>query len=168
MKSLPGKRLMYDRGIEIEPGSLRSRSNALECLQHCSDKSIYSEQLYRITCTRHDCASISPLQANFGRVLNLESISRVLLLNWGDSVLPSFLGGSGIDIEVEAAGEEVTSLLTLQCGSLRQVKIVSARTADNGGGSQLFWNLRPDHCEVVDQSRPGSISVTDKRRNAIC
>ena len=126
---------MHDSRTDAEPGSTKSRSSALECLQHCSDRSIYSEELYRITCVRSDCEPISPLRANIGRTLNLESVSRVLLLNWGDSALPFFLGSNNIDVEVDPAGEEVASLVALQCASLGRVKTVRNEAVHSYSGT---------------------------------
>ena len=86
----------------LNSGSTERLSGALECLQHCADRAVYSEELYRIIFNRSDCVALNPVRANFGRALDLGNISRVFLSNWADSVLPFFLGSHQIDVEVNA------------------------------------------------------------------
>ena len=105
---------MSDKRTGAEEGSSDRLPSALECLQRYADRSVYSQELYRIISTRPDCAPLNPVMANIGRALDLLSISRVLLLNWGDSALPFFLGSSQIDVEVEPADEDVAELVGVQ------------------------------------------------------
>ncbi len=105
---------MHDRRIDIEPGSLKPKMSVLECLQHCSDTSVYSEELYRVTWAKPHCAPINPVRANIARALDFGAITRVLLLNWEESVLPCFLGSKGIQVGIVPVNQEIEGLLSFQ------------------------------------------------------
>ena len=104
---------MNDKLKPSDPkGLLSAAESARQFLAKCQDRSVYSNAVHHYTQLsaagqhRPDI-NLDPAKANLARIIDLSAISRVLLVDWHESVLPRFLAEQGIQVVVYPADEEL-------------------------------------------------------------
>ncbi|MDP6140059.1 MAG: hypothetical protein QF866_02630, partial [Arenicellales bacterium] len=139
---------MNDKLIPSDPKDLLSAAeSARQFLANCQDRSVYSNAVHHYTQLsatgqhRPDI-NLDPAKANLARIIDLNAISRVLLVDWHESVLPRFLAEQGIQVVVYPADEEIGDLVETHCQGLATAEVMdcanAAKTAFNMDGLGVF------------------------------
>jgi GT2 family glycosyltransferase len=137
-----------DKLIPSDPKDLLSAAeSARQFLANCQDRSVYSNAVHHYTQLsatgqhRPDI-NLDPAKANLARIIDLNAISRVLLVDWHESVLPRFLAEQGIQVVVYPADEEIGDLVETHCQGLATAEVMdyanAAKTAFNMDGLGVF------------------------------
>jgi len=137
-----------DKLIPSDPKDLLSAAeSARQFLANCQDRSVYSNAVHHYTQLsatgqhRPDI-NLDPAKANLARIIDLNAISRVLLVDWHESVLPRFLAEQGIQVVVCPADDEIGDLVETHCQGLATAEVMdcanAAKTAFNMDGLGVF------------------------------
>ena len=99
-------------------------SKAVEILQHCHDRSVYSEEIRRLFELSPEGRILGAVKANPGRAFNLSSLTNVLLIDWENGVLPRFFAEQGLQVAVRPPCAEVAELISVQCSGLPNIAVL--------------------------------------------
>ena len=155
---------MNDKLKPSEPKDLHFAAEIIrQFLANCQDRSVYSNAVHRFTqlsaAGQHRPeVNLDPAKANLARIIDLSAISRVLLVDWDESVLPRFLAEQGIQVVVCPADYDVADLVEVHCQGLEAVQILGC--ADNANTTILGSALLPDLTDI------GAFDVIYARWNA--
>ena len=126
---------MDDKLILSDPKDLLSASEAVrQFLANCQDRSVYSNTVRcytQLSATRDPQINLDSAKANVARIIDLSAISRVLLVDWGESVLPRFLAEQGIEVVVCPVDSEIADLVETHCQELGTVQVLDCGNAAN-------------------------------------
>ncbi len=139
---------MSDKLKSSGPKDLLSAAKTVrQFLANCQDRSVYSSAVHRYTQLsaagqhRPDI-NLDPAKANLARIIDLSAVSRVLLMDWNESVLPRFLAEQRIQVVVCPADDEIADLVETHCQGLGAVQVLdcanAATTAFNMDGLEAF------------------------------
>jgi GT2 family glycosyltransferase len=99
-------------------------SKAVEILQHCHDRSVYSEEIRRLFELSPEGRILGAVKANPGRVINLGDLNNVLLVDWENGVLPRFFAEQGLQVVVQPPCRNIAELTSTHCAGLSNVTVL--------------------------------------------